>query len=351
MSKNRDPRAPTGHTDEQLEDIRRMPRIIQLKSERLRLRDEMRSLAGTVKAAAESFPELYQQHEEVCKELTRVRKALRSEAKKKKREEYYDTMPVIEVDKQIDQLLNNQNKDLSDMEDEDEDWNPPIPQYEFPERVRIVEAFYGPEAETLDNDLALTRRIQVTKDLTALCGLSGPNRQGKRFNWNSDDEAKQEHDLLSPEVVKCPIDVCIIYLGNRSGRRPRKYRRIDSLRRHLIGVHFSHMAKGATVNCTLHSYKIEGGFTDTRAFLHHAATVHDYDLKIRPCRLQRCRPPGSTNFPSMKDLQMEMTTDSASDSTTGSTADSTTDATMSGTQTPASSVDSDALLNIDPRLC
>jgi len=35
-------------------------------------------------------------------------------------EEYYDTMPVIEVDKQIDQLLNNQNKDLSDVEDEDE---------------------------------------------------------------------------------------------------------------------------------------------------------------------------------------------------------------------------------------
>jgi hypothetical protein len=67
----------------------------------------MRSLAGTVKAAVELFPELYQQHEEVCKKLTRVRKALRSEAKKKRREEYYDTMPVIEVDKQINQLLNN----------------------------------------------------------------------------------------------------------------------------------------------------------------------------------------------------------------------------------------------------
>jgi hypothetical protein len=220
--------------------------------------------------------------------------------------------------------------------------------------VRIVEAFYGPEAETLDDDLALARRIQVTKDLTALCGLSEPTRRGKRFNWNkddnSDDEAKQEQDLLGPEVVKCPTDVCIICLGNRSGRRPRKYRRIDSLRRHLIDVHFNHMAKGATVNCTLHSCKIEGGFTDTRAFLHHAATVHDYDLKIRPRHLQRCRPPGSTNFSSMKDLEMEMTTDSASDSTTGSTADSTTDATMLGTQTPASSVDSNALLNIDPRL-
>jgi hypothetical protein len=86
-------------------------------------------------------------------------------------------MSVIEVDKQIHQFLNNQDKDLSDAEDED--WNPPIPQYEFPERARIVEAFYGPEAEILDDDLALARRIQVTKDLTALYGLSEPTRRGK----------------------------------------------------------------------------------------------------------------------------------------------------------------------------
>jgi hypothetical protein len=59
MSKNQDPRVLTGHTDEQLEDIRRMPCIIQLKKERLALKDEMRSLAGTVKAAAGSFPKLY----------------------------------------------------------------------------------------------------------------------------------------------------------------------------------------------------------------------------------------------------------------------------------------------------
>jgi hypothetical protein len=83
----------------------------------------MRSLAGTVKAAGRPYPELYRQHNEVCKK----RKALRDEAKKKRREEYYDTMPKIEVDKQIDQLLNKQNKDLSDAEDDHEDWNPPIP--------------------------------------------------------------------------------------------------------------------------------------------------------------------------------------------------------------------------------
>jgi hypothetical protein len=51
----------------QLEGIRRIPYIIQLKKERLRLKGEMRSLAGTVKAAARPYPELYQQHEEVAR--------------------------------------------------------------------------------------------------------------------------------------------------------------------------------------------------------------------------------------------------------------------------------------------
>jgi tRNA(Met) C34 N-acetyltransferase TmcA len=35
MSKNRNPLIPTDYTDEQLEAIRRIPRIIQLKRERL----------------------------------------------------------------------------------------------------------------------------------------------------------------------------------------------------------------------------------------------------------------------------------------------------------------------------
>jgi len=62
------------------------------------------------------------------------------------REEYYDTIPTIEVDKQIDQLVDNLDADMSDSEHMDEDQNPPIPEYVFPERARIVEVFYGPEA-------------------------------------------------------------------------------------------------------------------------------------------------------------------------------------------------------------
>lgn len=252
------------------------------------------------------------------------------------REEYYDTMPTIEVDKQIDQLVDNPDADLSDSEHMDEDQNPPIPEYVFPERARIVEAFYGPEAEILEGDLAPARRIQVMKDMTTLCRLREPNRWGMIVNWNKEDDTndklKHEDSPLSPSMVKCPVDVCIICLGLciHSGRRPCKLRRNDSLRRHLIDVHFKRMTNDAAIHCTLHS-QTERGFTETTTFLHYAATVHDYDPKIRPYHPQRRRHPRSADVWSMRELKIKMTTDSSSDSTTDSTADSTTDIAMPGT--------------------
>ena len=62
----------------------------------------MQSLAGTVEVTPEQYPELYRKHDEACKKLEKVRRSLRQEAKEKMREEYYDTMPTIEVDEQID---------------------------------------------------------------------------------------------------------------------------------------------------------------------------------------------------------------------------------------------------------
>jgi hypothetical protein len=159
---------------------------------------------------------------------------------------------------------------------------------------------------------------------------------GRIVNWNKEDDPndklKHEDSPLGSNVVKYPIDVCITCLGLciRSGRRPRKFRRNDSLRRHPIDVHFKHMTNDAAIHCILHS-QTECGFTETTTFLNHAAMVHDYGPKIRPYHLQRRRRPRSADVWSMKELKIKMTTDSSSDSTTDSTADSTTDIAMSGT--------------------
>lgn len=49
---------------------------------------------------------------------------------------------MLEVDRQIKQLLGQSDVDYCDADSsEDENWESPIPEYIFPERARLVENF------------------------------------------------------------------------------------------------------------------------------------------------------------------------------------------------------------------
>jgi hypothetical protein len=65
---------------------------------------------------------------------------------------------------------------------------PPISEYPFIERARIADVFFGPDAESTDEQKSLTRRIQAVSDLTALCKLREASRRGKPFKWNKVEE-------------------------------------------------------------------------------------------------------------------------------------------------------------------
>ena len=73
-----------------------------------------------------------------------------------------------------------------------EEWNPPIPEEPFVGRVRIADAFFGPDAESTDGGKTLTRRIQVVSDLVALCEMRQQCRRGKPFNWNKEEKTAND---------------------------------------------------------------------------------------------------------------------------------------------------------------
>jgi Protein of unknown function (DUF3435) len=105
MNRHRDHLAPSDLTEDQLEGIKGSGHIRHLREQRLTLRDEMRALYGTLKKAKHADPDRYREHETVVKELTRVRAVHRRERKAEFRQDYFETMPVVGIDKQIDQLL------------------------------------------------------------------------------------------------------------------------------------------------------------------------------------------------------------------------------------------------------
>jgi hypothetical protein len=74
------------------------------------------------------------------------------------RKAYFEAMPVLEIDKQIDAMLGVESGDLADVEFED-DWTPSTPSFHFQEHERVAGAFFGPNAETLISVEALSRRI------------------------------------------------------------------------------------------------------------------------------------------------------------------------------------------------
>lgn len=250
MLRKRDPLAPSDLSDGHKRAICQHPDILRLRREKRELMAEMRSLSGTVKNARESFPHLYRRHEAAKKELAKLRKTLATEARETARKEHFQNAPVLEVDRQIKQLLGESDVEECDSDSSaHEDWELPTSKYVFPERARLVESFYGPDAENFDEDKLLARRIQVTKDMVALMQLCEPPRRGNRVDWsfdNGDDELlEQPEEPASSEENRlvCPTDVCIICCGvsrrSASNPPPHKFssKRKDSLRRHLIESH------------------------------------------------------------------------------------------------------------------
>jgi Protein of unknown function (DUF3435) len=253
MNRHRDHLAPSDLTEDQLESIKDSDQIRHLREQRLTLRDEIRALYGTFKKAKHADPDRYREHEAAVKKLARVRAVHRRERKAGFRQDYFEIMPVLEIDKQIDQLLGETaDTNLSD-ESTDDEWNPPTPDYPFVERERIADAFFGPDAESTDGEKTLTRRIQVVSDLAALCEMRQQCRRGKPFNWNKVDETA--HDTIThedndikpsppspsalprPSSDQCPF--CFFEDSLPPADRMRRYARIDSLRRHVLRIHLN----------------------------------------------------------------------------------------------------------------
>ncbi|EED18785.1 hypothetical protein TSTA_125030 [Talaromyces stipitatus ATCC 10500] len=286
------------------------------QARKARVIEEMRSLAGTKKKAQKAFPHLYQRHESLCKELSQLRKTLAKDTKETARKEHFYNAPILEVDRQIKRLLSQADPEDCNVNSPDKkDWELPIPTYIFPERERLVDNFYGPDAESYEDDKLLARRIQATKDMVALSTLCEPNRRGDRVNWKFDDDESAELEkpcFLEEETLDCPTD------------------RQDSLRRHLIDCH---LAKAYDrIRCTWKMCHDVPKFTKIADFLAHAIYVHAYDVNIQLKHLPPRQPVSGREDSSSDD------SDSSSDSNR-----------HSGIDTPASSITSE-ITNTDPRL-
>ncbi|KAI9727203.1 MAG: hypothetical protein M1834_008511 [Cirrosporium novae-zelandiae] len=283
MNRNRDPLAPKGLSEEQRKAITQKPYLAQLHKEKQKLFKEMRSMRNFVRNATDT--DQYRRHAEIDKEIKKVRNAYHREEEAKAKKDYYQTMPVIEIDKQIDQMLElASNEDVSDYEDDP--WKPPVPQYLFPEQAQIEDAFFGSQAESMTGNQDLMQRIKTIQNLVRFCQLREPCSRVKKFDWTNIDE-NASNETPNPDTLEVPMDRCIFCYSEKSlgGLHPPKKQRIDSLRRHLVNLHLQPLSHEDCAPCPCSCCKQLEPFENVVALLNHIAIVHKYDLHLRVRRL------------------------------------------------------------------
>jgi len=145
-----------------------------------------------------------------------------------------------------------QNSGTASAESGEDEWEPPRPTFSSAEHEQIADAFFGPDAETLIGEEALSRPIQVINDLVAFCQLEEPSLRAKMCRWAEFEDVadadvksmKENSSSPQPDPYELPSDQCI-FCANKEGLRtfrPRKKQRLDSLRPRPSSDHGLHAA-------------------------------------------------------------------------------------------------------------
>jgi hypothetical protein len=252
MNRKRDLQAFKDITNEQRRSISCYPHLIELRRKRRRLYVEIIARYGSMRKAEGT--EIHKRHKELGRQIPRLRQQLRREELSKTKQSYFETMPVDEMNKQIDQML-GQHSGTTSAEPGENEWKPLKPTFSSVEHERIADAFFGPDAETLTSEEALSRRIQIINDLVAFCRLEEPSLRAKICKWAEFEDAvnadvkpvEKNSSSPQPDPYKFPSDQCIFCASKEKLRtfRPRKKQRLDSLRRHLENVHLNRFPKGS----------------------------------------------------------------------------------------------------------
>ncbi|KIX01209.1 uncharacterized protein Z518_08934 [Rhinocladiella mackenziei CBS 650.93] len=159
MSRHADPRAPTEPTSDEVNALKADPVIVQLRELRDRLSNEARKESGTLKKAEAKGTKIYRMYKEADRALRSAKMTALNSAKKATRQQFFDTISTIEINKQLD---------LSMLDLNEGDWEPKKVEHYLEER-RVVADIICQDAYELSDQDKFRHRIRTANALVALC--------------------------------------------------------------------------------------------------------------------------------------------------------------------------------------
>lgn len=159
MSRYVDLRAPTELTPTQIDALKADSEIVQLRQLWDRLSYEACEESGTVKNAQAEGTKIYQMYKKAGDALQCAKVKLRNSVKKESRQQFFDTIDTIEINKQLD---------LSLLDLDEEDWEPQKVKHCLEEWRQAAELICK-ELSDLSDQAKFDHRIRTVDMLVALC--------------------------------------------------------------------------------------------------------------------------------------------------------------------------------------
>ena len=275
MSRYVDPRAPTGLTSVEIDTLKADPEIIHLRELRDRLSHEVREESGTIRKAEAEGTKLYQMYKKANNAFNCAKAKSLNAAKKSTRQQFFDTIDTIEINKQLEPSFLDLNED---------DWQPEKVEHHLKER-RLVAGLLCNSTFNLSDQAKLDHRIKTANAIIALCQRrEAPRRQKRDRTWGIQqiqhvDEAPKPPPFQFPK--KCEHTQCIFCFNNPkepNDVRLRYYSTVYKARNH-VELHLNVYKRDDPIPCPDPGCQETATILQGRMrFMNHAASKHDYDI-------------------------------------------------------------------------
>lgn len=273
MSRYVDPRAPTEPTSAEIDALKTDPEIVDLRELRDLLSREVRQESGTLKKAEAEGTKLYQLYKKANDAFRCAKAKLLKAAKKNIRQQFFDTIDTIEINKQLDPAL---------LDLDGKGWEPQKVVHHLEER-RVVADLLCKGTFDLSDRAKLGHRIQTAKAILALCQTQkAPRRKKPDRTWGV-QRIQDGHEAPKPPPFpeKCEKTQCIFCFNNPKEPdqvRLRHYASIYKTRDH-VELHLSPYKPSDLICCPDPRCQKPGMVLHGRShFMNHAACEHNYDI-------------------------------------------------------------------------
>lgn len=265
MSLTRNLRVSKELTDEQKSMIDQDSHLVDLRLQKQILVDDMKWKYDSVSKIKRTH--LHQQHSRIDRIVQNERQFLRRVWLKEIREKFFETIDIIEIERQLLRLSVSEKFKVEDIDKI---------HFTFDERARLAQNLFQ-SADSCAED----RSIQIISDWIALCSLQERSRR-QRISHSEQITTKLElTDKCDLEkfLIICSVTQCIFCLENEQLRlndRKFLFSRKNHLQRHMRDFHFRYLAADASFLCS-HSACFEM-MKDVMNFKNHTVSIHSIKL-------------------------------------------------------------------------